>query len=150
VYLNEDIWWNGNWNHEDVKGRGRQAAASIVIPASDSFTLTLLGFEGCCDGINSGRYQSLAHGLTPFLRSETGADPIGVESSTGWMGNRGGSDPFSPLAFDASNAGIVADPEGWTALAVNAVPAPASLPLFGLGAALLVFGRRRRDARGIR
>jgi len=110
VYLDEDIWWNRNWKHEDVMGRGSEAAASIVIPTTDSFTLTLLGFEDCCDGINSGRYRSLAHEEEIF----DSAGPL-------------------PVPTDGD----------WTELAVSAVPAPATLPLFGLGAAYLLLRRRR-------
>lgn len=49
-YYNEDIWWSTNWNNSDVK--------SYVLADAGDFSLTLLGFEGCCDGINSAQYRT--------------------------------------------------------------------------------------------
>ncbi|WP_439106553.1 PEP-CTERM sorting domain-containing protein [Congregibacter sp.] len=49
-YFNEDIWWSKNWNNSDVK--------SYVLADTGDFSLTLLGFEGCCDGINSAQYRT--------------------------------------------------------------------------------------------
>lgn len=44
-----DIWWNRDWNHSDV--------LDFLIPQSGDFLFLGLGFEGCCDGINSARWR---------------------------------------------------------------------------------------------
>ncbi|MFT4767060.1 MAG: hypothetical protein ACI8RN_000184 [Glaciecola sp.] len=50
-YYNEDIWWAKSWTRaSEVK--------SYVLTDVGDFSLTLLGFEGCCDGINSARYRT--------------------------------------------------------------------------------------------
>ncbi|WOJ92541.1 PEP-CTERM sorting domain-containing protein [Congregibacter variabilis] len=50
-YFNEDIWWAKNWNKKsEVK--------NYVLEDVGKFSLTLLGFEGCCDGINSAQYRT--------------------------------------------------------------------------------------------
>lgn len=48
---NTDIWWGRNWNHSDV--------IDLIIPRTDNFLLLGLGFEWCCDGVNSARWRSL-------------------------------------------------------------------------------------------
>ena len=50
-YIDDDIWWGKNWNN---------SKEILTYSAADvgKFSLTLLGFEGCCDGINSARYQT--------------------------------------------------------------------------------------------
>lgn len=50
-YINDDIWWGGNWNNSSE-------IISYSLQDVGDFSLTLLGFEGCCDGINSARYRS--------------------------------------------------------------------------------------------
>lgn len=45
-----NTWWNLNWSNSQVIG--------LRLPAIGDFTLTLLGFENCCDGVNAARYRS--------------------------------------------------------------------------------------------
>lgn len=49
-WLAEDIWWERSWNNGDVFG--------ISFTSPGDFSLQLLGFEGCCDGINSARWRA--------------------------------------------------------------------------------------------
>lgn len=113
VGIGDDIWWARSWVHGDV--------INYVIAEQSSFTLTLIGFEGCCDGINSARYTVLNEDDT--LMSLTGAAQSrairqmmgGVEQGTQW----------TTLAVNS----------------VNAVPVPGSLPLLALGAGLLALRR---------
>jgi len=131
TYLNEDIWWRENWNNEDVKGRSNKPAAAILLTDMDQFTLTLLGFERCCDGVNSGRYQHFWNPSPITIANETGPATIF-------------SDPLaSTPGFQTSNLPRLPNAD-WNTLAVNAVPAPASLPLVALGALLLTLTRQRR------
>lgn len=58
---NTDIWWHRNWDHRDV--------LDLLIPESDNFLLVGLGFEHCCDGVNSARWRSLGN-LTRGLGAE--------------------------------------------------------------------------------
>ncbi|WOJ97355.1 CCXG family PEP-CTERM protein [Congregibacter brevis] len=53
--INDDIWWAKNWNKSNE---------ILTYSFSDvgSFSLTLLGFEGCCDGINSAQYRTFETG----------------------------------------------------------------------------------------
>lgn len=104
-----DVWWSRNWGNGDV--------INYRFDQLGDFTLTLLGFEGCCDGVNSVRYRSAAF------------DDIASLSP--------GSNAVSPVRQNT--------PVEWTILSVNAseVPVPGSLALIALGAGLLL--RRRRS-----
>lgn len=115
--LDEDIWWGRNWGNSDVFG--------LTLGEMGDFSLTLLGFEGCCDGINSVRYRSMATEGSLFETSFTAP------------GSRSRGRELQSLA---------GDPGQWRALEVNAVPLPASLPLVALGG-LLLLKRRRNPAK---
>lgn len=145
VYLDEDVWWRKNWDDEDVQGKGTEAAASILIPQASSFTLTLLGFEACCDGVNSGRYRSLGYS------TDSGPGPLTLDygDSPGLaipMGTLSSNQPNTLTStFTFGNGLIPVTSDGaWNELAVNAVPLPANLPLLCIGAAFLARGRRAR------
>lgn len=146
-YINDDIWWSKNWNNRDV--------LSYSFADVGDFTLTLLGFEGCCDGINSARYRtrsSLApSNSTQLLANDFndsndggpngfgGVSGFGGESSLENPGNIGGDNGSgSNEPFNANN-----EFGAWTTLEVNAVPVPGSLPLMAVGALLL--WRRRQS-----
>ena len=45
-----DIWWGRNWGNSDV--------LNFELTGTGNFEFLLLGFEGCCNGINSGRWRS--------------------------------------------------------------------------------------------
>ena len=49
----DNLWWALDWNNSDVIGFGVPASGSY----SGSYTLNLLGFEGCCGGAMSLRYS---------------------------------------------------------------------------------------------
>ncbi|GEM_PF-3314733 len=116
-----DIWWSKRWSHGDV--------LNYMITEPGDFTLTLLGFEHCCDGINSARYLELS-----FPDEGPSSQSLGDDApELGLWPNRNNA---------AFNAQLVGDLNDWTALEVNAVPAPGSLPLLALGA-LFVWQRRR-------
>jgi hypothetical protein len=62
---NSDIWWNLNWDHGDI--------LDLIIPETAHFTLVGLGFEGCCDGVNSARWRSLDNNaLSTFATGASG------------------------------------------------------------------------------
>ncbi|GAB5412486.1 MAG: hypothetical protein Cons2KO_00890 [Congregibacter sp.] len=115
--LDEDIWWGRNWGNSDVFG--------LTLGEMGDFSLTLLGFEGCCDGINSVRYRSIATEGSLFETSFTAP------------GSRSRGRELQSLA---------SDPGQWRALEVNDVPLPGSLPLVALGGLLLLQRRRRNRA----
>ncbi|MEN7342732.1 MAG: CCXG family PEP-CTERM protein [Pseudomonadota bacterium] len=48
--ITEDIWWNYDWSNDDV--------IEFTVFNSGSYTLNLLGFEGCCGGGMSLRYST--------------------------------------------------------------------------------------------
>lgn len=146
-YINDDIWWSKSWNNRDVLSYGFAGVGD--------FTLTLLGFEGCCDGINSARFRTLA---TPP------PSPSSVLLANDFNDSNDGG--FSPVLGDGggfeggNNVGNNVDPiDGinglrqlpstneafgeWSILEVNAVPAPGSLPLMAVGALLML--RRRQQ-----
>jgi hypothetical protein len=50
-YIDDDIWWGKNWKNS-------KEILTYSFADVGKFSLTLLGFEGCCDGINSARYQT--------------------------------------------------------------------------------------------
>ncbi|EED32109.1 PEP-CTERM putative exosortase interaction domain protein [gamma proteobacterium NOR5-3] len=72
-YFNEDIWWSKNWGNSDVK--------SYVLADAGDFSLTLLGFEGCCDGINSAQYRTWE---TPEISSFSESPQIPVGNASEW------------------------------------------------------------------
>ncbi len=102
-----DIWWQNDWNHEDV--------FELVIPATPQFEVTGLGFEKCCDGNNSIRWRP--QGDEP----DSGTPPAGgsVPQDSGQPGQ---GDPFA-----AEPGG---PPGSWQPLAVNGQPPQP--PLVGL------------------
>ena len=127
AFTDQDIWWGNNWLNSDV--------INFNLTTQGAFTLTLLGFEGCCDGANSARYANMATESTRLLDGFS-------------------NEPFVTSLQNTKNfqpAGVIMpmnDPS-WQALEVNRVadvPTPASLPLIGLGA-LLMYGARRRRAK---
>ncbi|EAQ97508.2 MYXO-CTERM sorting domain-containing protein [Congregibacter litoralis] len=65
-YYNTDIWWSKNWNNSDV--------LSYEFSDVGSFSLTLLGFEGCCDGINSARYRTFETSQTARTTGQTSTE----------------------------------------------------------------------------
>ena len=105
-YINDDIWWSNSWSNRDV--------LNYSFADVNNFTLTLLGFEGCCDGINSARYRT------------------SVPS------------PLVIIAANNDQTRQVAGSFGdWQTLQVNAVPVPGSLPLMAVGALLLLRRRNQ-------
>ncbi len=50
IRLDEDIWWRNNWSNSDVFG--------LSITGPGDFQISLMGFEGCCDGNNSARWRA--------------------------------------------------------------------------------------------
>jgi len=131
-YINDDIWWGKNWSNPDV--------LSYSFADVGDFSLTLLGFEGCCDGINSARYRtvtSVVPTIPPglFVNDFNDAnDPF--SNIGGGTGFGAGNDPrgFSPTNEIAGE---------WQTLEVNAVPVPGSLPLVAIGALLMLRHRKR-------
>ncbi|MEM1143806.1 MAG: MYXO-CTERM sorting domain-containing protein [Pseudomonadota bacterium] len=126
--VSEDIWWRKRWSDRDV--------IDFTIAAQGDFTLTLLGFEGCCDGINSARYRNWS---LPSELDDMGGLGLDPQVTAG--------DAFlnTQLVSAASGPTAVPGDAGWTTLAVNAVPVPGSMAL-ALSGLLLVQGRRRRVA----
>ena len=50
--ITEDVWWRYDWNNPDV------FTATFDFTASDSYTLTWVGFEGCCGGSSTLRFST--------------------------------------------------------------------------------------------
>lgn len=115
--LDQDIWWGRNWSNRDVFG--------LTLTDVGDFSLTLLGFEGCCDGINTVQYRSV----------DMEGDLFGTQFTPPNVGRS--SRQTQPQLGDTGE---------WRALAVNQVPLPGPLPLIALGGAFLI-GRRRLSAR---
>lgn len=129
-FTSEDIWWRRNWNDGDV--------INFVLSTQGDFTLTLLGFEGCCDGYNNARYTNAPLRSGELLENVEQFDFDNLEDDqlANAVFNRGG-DQLRGLPPGSSE---------FQALAVNAVPTPGSLPLLGLGALVLWRAGRRRNA----
>jgi hypothetical protein len=106
-YINDDIWWSNSWSNGDV--------LSYSFADVGNFTLTLLGFEGCCDGTNSARYRTSVS--SPMVRIAANRDQTTQAEDS--FGN-------------------------WQTLEVNAVPVPGSLPLMAVGALLLLRRRQQK------
>jgi hypothetical protein len=123
--VTQDIWWAKNWDN----------SLEYTLSEQGRFTLTLLGFENCCDGINSARYKN------SYIRSgELLQDvPAGVAFDT----KPGISGANQPLPVDDQWASTTLLPleDQWQDLRVNAVPLPGSLPLLAVGG--LILWRRR-------
>lgn len=105
----DDVWWSRNWGNRDV--------IDYRLDQQGEFTLTMLGFEGCCDGINSVRYRNT---------------PIG----NGLPGESNTNNIVFPQPQDTSLE--------WQTLAINSsseIPVPGSMALLALGSGLL-FRRR--------
>lgn len=58
----ENLWWAGKWNNRDV--------VTLTLSTVGDFTLSLLGFEDCCNGINSARYRSGDSGNSGLRESQ--------------------------------------------------------------------------------
>lgn len=131
-FTSEDIWWRRNWNDGDV--------INFVLSTQGDFTLTLLGFEGCCDGYNSARYSNTPLRSAELLGSVEQIDFDNLEDD----------DPLQAAAlFNRGDNQLRSMPPGsseFQVLEVNAVPTPGSLPLLGLGAIALWRAGRRRKA----
>lgn len=112
-----DIWWSRSWTHSDV--------LPFTLEEQGRFTLTLLGFEGCCDGPNSAQY--LNRDLESDQPFTSGYPIVNLLEDT-------------PLDGEFVQRAIPVDQE-WQALEVNAVPLPGSLPLLAVGG--LILWRRR-------
>ncbi|MFK7829746.1 MAG: MYXO-CTERM sorting domain-containing protein [Congregibacter sp.] len=108
VRRTDDVWWSRNWNNSDVIG--------YSFAEQGDFTLTLLGFEGCCDGINSVQYRSAA---PRSQRAFSNRSLVGPQ--------------IEPLEWQALSV---------NSSSTSQVPVPGSLSLLALGAGLLL--RRRR------
>ena len=61
--ITEDVWWRYDWNDPDV------FTTTFDFTASDSYTLTWVGFEGCCGGSSTLRF-STEGGLFTALTSD--------------------------------------------------------------------------------
>jgi len=79
--LTDDYWWNLDWNNSDVIGFGVPATGSFT----GSYTLNLLGFEGCCGGAMSLRYSD-DYGETWQIATVNGVRPIPEPSTLALLG----------------------------------------------------------------
>ena len=62
-----NIWWGRKWRNSNV--------LNFEFASTGNFTMTLLGFEDCCNGINSARWRSVdVAGGQPLTR---GAPQVG-------------------------------------------------------------------------
>jgi hypothetical protein len=111
----QNIWWAKNWSN----------SLAYTLSGQGSFTLTLLGFENCCDGINSARYQTKSIDLLPAIAQE--------------------QDLGGQLLPSVPVNEILPVSDEWQELRVNAVPLPGSLPLLAVGG-LMLWRRRSPQA----
>ena len=85
----DDIWWGRNWNNRDV--------LSFNFSGDGAFSLILLGFEACCNGVTSARARDL------------GVDGIVQEAAWQSLAVNAAAVPTPPVAwlFGAGLAGLL-------------------------------------------
>ena len=65
-----DVWWNYDWNDPDV------FTTAFDLAAGDSVTLQWVGFEGCCGGASTIRFEVDGSGFVPL--TEPNLTPFAV------------------------------------------------------------------------
>ena len=73
-----DLWWNNDWNDPDV------FVTTVALTAGESYTLSWVGFEGCCGGPTTVRF---AYNGSPFqVLDDTNIAPFATpEPGTGLL-----------------------------------------------------------------